>query len=478
MNTAQHTNTSLRESVSSLSPAAAVNGRNALPVQDNRPAALLQKKQLAGMNRQAASIPLQKKANNTGLPDELKSGVEQLSGISMNDVKVHYNSNKPATVQAHAYAQGTDIHIAPGQEKHLPHEAWHVVQQKQGRVKPTKQLKSRVNINDDKGLEQEADVMGARALQRVAVTGDTALNSPLPLPNTLQRAGETAKETAPSSTPFVVSDEATPSEHQVRKTEFLASLESEIRKVADSVLERVHQTSENCPYIPYWFNHYQEATPEHLLRAIGKYAPAAALAKSWQEIIQAVTGQVYTAFSKHISTGTLDGVPADVPKDLLEKETDKASGETAQLRSDIMQFCKDCFGSSNNQYVELENLPAWGDAVRVGFHATTNWAAIKSSGEFRPGGGALGDGIYVGDRMAKMYAGLGTGKTLLEVGYIGSQDGWQRRTINKVGEYSPDWEGQYDVIEVTGVMAQSCFKNNGPGNINFANFRVRPYTGD
>ena len=27
-----------------------------------------------------------------------------------------------------AYAQGSDIHLAPGQEQHLPHEAWHVVQ--------------------------------------------------------------------------------------------------------------------------------------------------------------------------------------------------------------------------------------------------------------------------------------------------------------------------------------------------------------
>ena len=45
----------------------------------------------------------------------------------MDDVNVHYNSNKPAQLQAHAYAQGTDIHLGPGQEKHLPHEAWHVV---------------------------------------------------------------------------------------------------------------------------------------------------------------------------------------------------------------------------------------------------------------------------------------------------------------------------------------------------------------
>lgn len=106
----------------------------------------------------------QKKANNTGLPNNLKTGIEHLSGYAMDDVKVHYNSSKPAQLNAHAYAQGTDIHLASGQEKHLPHEAWHVVQQKQGRVKPTKQLKSKININDDEVLEKEADVMGAKAI--------------------------------------------------------------------------------------------------------------------------------------------------------------------------------------------------------------------------------------------------------------------------------------------------------------------------
>jgi hypothetical protein len=109
--------------------------------------------------------PIQKQENNTGLPDNLKSGMENLSGISMDDVKVHRNSDKPAQLHAHAYAQGSDIHLGPGQEKHLPHELGHVVQQKQGRVKPTKQMKGNVNINDNTGLEKEADVMGAKALQ-------------------------------------------------------------------------------------------------------------------------------------------------------------------------------------------------------------------------------------------------------------------------------------------------------------------------
>ncbi len=112
---------------------------------------------------------VQRKSNDTGLPDNLKSGVESLSGMSMDAVKVHYNSSEPSRLGALAYAQGSDIHVSPGQERHLPHEAWHVVQQAQGRVRPTMQLpatqlREGVPVNDDAGLEREADVMGEKAL--------------------------------------------------------------------------------------------------------------------------------------------------------------------------------------------------------------------------------------------------------------------------------------------------------------------------
>ena len=126
---------------------------------------------------QFASAP----GNKTGLPDNVKSGVEQLSGMSLNDVKVHYNSTKPAQLQAHAYAQGKDIHVGPGQEKHVPHEAWHVVQQKQGRVQATTQLKGTLPVNDDAGLEKEADLMGEKALQMKVTTETTP--SPTPSSN-------------------------------------------------------------------------------------------------------------------------------------------------------------------------------------------------------------------------------------------------------------------------------------------------------
>jgi hypothetical protein len=121
---------------------------------------------------------VQKRENSTGLPDNLKEGAENLSGIDLSDVKVHYNSKQPMQLNAHAFAQGNQIHVASGQEKHLPHETWHVVQQKQGRVSPTIQLKGEMNINDDSTLEKEADVMGAAASQFKSTEDNVANRMP------------------------------------------------------------------------------------------------------------------------------------------------------------------------------------------------------------------------------------------------------------------------------------------------------------
>ena len=115
------------------------------------------------VDQQKLAEALPSRENHTGLPNHLKEGIEALSGLSLEDVRVHYNSPLPAQVQAFAYTRGTEIHMGSGQEQYLPHEAWHVVQQKQGRVKPTMQAKG-LAINDDEVLEREADTMGRRAM--------------------------------------------------------------------------------------------------------------------------------------------------------------------------------------------------------------------------------------------------------------------------------------------------------------------------
>jgi hypothetical protein len=116
--------------------------------------------QLKAAQDAAAAAAAPRPMSQSGFPGALKAGVEALSGLAMDDVRVHRNSPEPAKLGALAYAQGSDIHLGPGQERHLPHEAWHIVQQKQGRVQATAQMKG-VAINADAGLEADADRMGA-----------------------------------------------------------------------------------------------------------------------------------------------------------------------------------------------------------------------------------------------------------------------------------------------------------------------------
>ncbi len=114
-------------------------------------------------DRQHSGAAAKAPVNLTGLPGDLKAGVEALSGFSLDSVRVHYNSPEPKKLNARAYTRGTDIYVGTGQERSLPHEAWHVVQQLQDRVRPTKKINS-FNVNDSVQLEREADIMGARAL--------------------------------------------------------------------------------------------------------------------------------------------------------------------------------------------------------------------------------------------------------------------------------------------------------------------------
>lgn len=140
---------------------------------DNRLTAVIQNKAIDSVMNSARSMSQRKNfadalgpaavKNNTGMPDKLKAGLEGLSGMDLSDVKVHYNSSEPRQLHALAFAKGNDIHLATGQQKHLAHEVWHVVQQKQGRVKPVRKMKGNVYLNDDPSLEKEADIMGAKA---------------------------------------------------------------------------------------------------------------------------------------------------------------------------------------------------------------------------------------------------------------------------------------------------------------------------
>lgn len=112
--------------------------------------------------------------NRTGIPDRMKERFETVSGLSLDDVRIHYRSGLPAELGALAYTQGTQVFVGPGQERHLPHELGHVVQQKQGLVRPTCMIGG-LPVNDEPALEAAADrgnfAHGAARAQSPVVQG-------------------------------------------------------------------------------------------------------------------------------------------------------------------------------------------------------------------------------------------------------------------------------------------------------------------
>lgn len=118
--------------------------------------------QLKASGEGGSGTPTSQLKADGGMPTNLVDGFAQTTGHDLSDVNVHYNSDKPKDVGALAYAQGNDIHLGPGQEKHLGHEAGHIVQQREGRVQPTTSVNG-MSVNDDKGLENEADQLGDKA---------------------------------------------------------------------------------------------------------------------------------------------------------------------------------------------------------------------------------------------------------------------------------------------------------------------------
>ena len=110
---------------------------------------------------------------STVMPDDVRSKMENSFGTDFSGVNVHQNSEQASNIGALAYTQGNDVHFAPGQynpgstkgQELLGHELAHVVQQRQGRVKPDAEQKKGMNINSDTSLEKEADEMGEKAAQ-------------------------------------------------------------------------------------------------------------------------------------------------------------------------------------------------------------------------------------------------------------------------------------------------------------------------
>jgi hypothetical protein len=116
----------------------------------------------------------------TPLPPALRARMEAALGADFSRVRVHEGAHV-AALGARAYAEGTDLHFAPGAyrpdapegQELIGHELAHVAQQAEGRVTAARQAHG-VAVNDDPALEDEATERGIRAARGEATGGGAA----------------------------------------------------------------------------------------------------------------------------------------------------------------------------------------------------------------------------------------------------------------------------------------------------------------
>lgn len=133
------------------------------------------------------------------LGDGVRSRMESAFNTDFSDVRVHTGS-AASSMGALAYAQGTDLHFAPGQyapdtqrgQEVLGHELAHVQQQRAGEA-TIAQAKDG-DIVADKGLEAEADAAGRAAARGASVSGVSGGGGGVSGDAPVQRLTEISKE--------------------------------------------------------------------------------------------------------------------------------------------------------------------------------------------------------------------------------------------------------------------------------------------
>ena len=129
--------------------------------------------QLKPDSKSKAYTAIQRKTPTSGgMPVDLLINMSQSLGADFSEVNIHRDSQSATDAGALAYTQGNDVHFAPGQydpesasgQELIGHELTHVIQQREGRVRANNEVNG-MPLNDDKGLEKEADEGGMKVTQ-------------------------------------------------------------------------------------------------------------------------------------------------------------------------------------------------------------------------------------------------------------------------------------------------------------------------
>lgn len=126
-------------------------------------------------------------------------------------------------------------------------------------------------------------------------------------------AEQTTQETRMTAAkPLLVDDDAEQLQAgQMRKSEFLAQLRPSVCTAAEQSLAGTMWSAIGCPYIDRWFDHFDKQPAARVERALLKYAPEAAAARSARDYVPIVTQRVRQGIGEWRETGEMPGLPEE-----------------------------------------------------------------------------------------------------------------------------------------------------------------------
>ena len=338
--------------------------------------------------------------NSQPLTPATRSFFEPRFGQDFSQVRVHTDPTTAQSLNAQAFTYGHTIVFDAGKyapetrsgQRRLAHELTHVIQQ------------------------TSAPTTSTAEIQR-APAGEEQPSRPGPTPDTVAEPAAADDEPVAADaeeilTPLIVeddTDEVTP--EQMRKSQFLAELQTAVCAAAEAALVGTHQTTRGCPHIRYWFAYYRLRDSQHIERAIRRYAPETATARNAREYMPAVVANVQRGVATWIRTGAVPEVPAGMPTDLLsgmptaassavllkaqsghpEQASDLAPtqrqlGDGQPLDSSVRSRMESAFGTSFAQVRQHSDGQAQSLATRFSARAFTVGEHIAfGAGEYHPG---------------------------------------------------------------------------------------------
>jgi hypothetical protein len=161
------------------------------------------------------------------------------------------------------------------------------------------------------------------------------------------------------------------------KVRFLSQLKTQIQLKGDAILASIGQSTAQCPYIRYWFEHYADQDIQHIKKSLIRFQPETAYAQDAEQAITLIVEKIVEGLQNNVATGSLDAVPSDIPRDLETPKSELSDApEPTQL---VAQLCEtnqtsvveDMFTLTqqkrNFYYLNKtkENLEAWRNAVHI-----------------------------------------------------------------------------------------------------------------